>query len=195
MAKLSDKITAARKAYIPEGAQKIALKDGRAVFYLFKDAAGRPCVRGFAGRAAKPKWRFYFPTVERRTDWLNRVVSDLAAVGALKERQKAEARRPHALTAGDILSCSWGYEQTNVDFYVVKAVPSPQFVILQQIAAPLVEQSGHMQGKRVPDPEQTKGAEFRRRVDMSGGTASVKISSFEYARMWDGKPQNVSWYA
>ena len=122
-------------------------------------------------------------------------MTDLAAVGALKARQRADTRRPHALTEGDILSCSWGYEQTNVDFYVVVSVPSPQFVTLRQIAAPLIEQTGHMQGTRVPDPDMRKGKELRRHVDMSGGTASVKISSYEYARMWDGKPQHVSWYA
>ena len=46
MANLSDKITTTRQTYIPQGSQKIALKDGSAVLYLFTGTAGRPCVRG-----------------------------------------------------------------------------------------------------------------------------------------------------
>ena len=39
-----------------------------------------------------------------------------------KQKYKEERIKPHSLKVGDILYCSWGYDQTNVDYFKVSEV-------------------------------------------------------------------------
>ena len=89
-----------------------------------------------------------------------------------------------------ILTSSWGYEQTNVDFYLVVDVKG-QTVTLQQIGLKTIEHElNGMSGKVLPDTSKKIGHPFRKRVTPYG----VK---FEYAtaRPFDGAAKYCSWYA
>lgn len=99
-----------------------------------------------------------------------------------------------ALVAGTILASSWGYDQTNVDFYRVEKVKG-DWVTLQQIASH--EEGDGWTGKVVPaDPQKPIDEPFRRKIGpLSCGELMIRISSYEYARPWNGKPKAVSHYA
>lgn len=99
------------------------------------------------------------------------------------------------LSVGAILASSWGYDQTNADFYRVDKVKNG-WVTLQQIASD--ETGDGWTGKVVPaEPQKLIDQPFRRKIGQPNydGEPYIRISSYEYARPWDGRPKNVSHYA
>ena len=104
------------------------------------------------------------------------------------------------LVAGAILASSWGYDQTNVDFYRVDKVKG-DWATLQQIAANEAsddtEDRVTMTGRVVPaEPQKPIGEPFRRKIgEPYNGEPFLRISSYEFARPWNGKPKFVSHYA
>jgi hypothetical protein len=99
------------------------------------------------------------------------------------------------LKIGDILESSWGYDQTNVDFYqVVKSTAST--VTLRKINAKTVAGDGWT-GKVTPIKDDFDDAEpLRRKVkDGWNGEPYVKVKSYAMAHRWDGKPVNYTAYA
>jgi hypothetical protein len=99
-----------------------------------------------------------------------------------------------ALLVGAILASSWGYDQTNVDFYRVEKVQNG-WATLQQIASQ--ETGDGWTGKVVPaEPHRLIDQPFRRKIGGNfDGEPYLRISSYEYARPWDGRPKSVSHYA
>ncbi|MCH9730656.1 MAG: hypothetical protein K0U84_13445 [Actinomycetia bacterium] len=81
------------------------------------------------------------------------------------------------LSVGDVLRCSWGYEQTNVDFYEVTRLAGKLSADLRPIAQTR-ESTGDMTGYASPEPGNYTGPAFRRRVNDD----SVRISSYSFAR-------------
>lgn len=98
-----------------------------------------------------------------------------------------------SIQIGTIVYNTWGYEQTNVDFYeVVKS--SRCFVWLQQLSADKTETLS-MQGTTAPVPG-----------TRAGKISKHKVSSFDRSRVaikfehgtgtiWDGEPKRFSSYA
>lgn len=192
-------LTDVRKKYVPKGALKICRKGIAAEVYIFNDSKGRPSAMAFKGRAKKPTLYHYYKDVAGReariTDWLE----GLAQAEAIKVERRQQRNAPHTLGAGTILSCSWGYDQTNVQWFKVVGTAGRNTVELVEIAGETTneDKSGYssMSSHVVPVPEQTKGQPAKYRVDMAGGAPSVKIHSFALAYVWDGKPKYCSWYA
>jgi len=84
---------------------------------------------------------------------------------------------------GDILDSTWGYEQTNVDFYEVVDA-TEKTVILQKIGSKEERRKEWGHYDAMPDTKQKVGKPFRRKAD---GTW-VSINSYAGARKWKGKP-------
>ena len=89
---------------------------------------------------------------------------------------------------GDILSSSWGYDQTNVDFYEVRKVMG-SMIVLQKVENKIVRDSGSMVYV-VPVLGQHKGATIRRKFGprWNGEGYNVNISSYAIASKWNGTP-------
>jgi hypothetical protein len=99
-------------------------------------------------------------------------------------------------TVGQILSSSWGYEQTNVDFYQVIKVSASQ-VTIKEIHSEHVSEDGFMTGKVMPLPNVFKEEEkeIRRKFrSYSKDNYSVSVTSYKYASLWNGKPERYSSY-
>lgn len=89
------------------------------------------------------------------------------------------------LTVGTILCSTWGYDQTNVDFYEV-VTATPRTVQLRKIAKHRVE-AGHMSYSVQPLAGQFTGEPFRRKVHDYSGRPSVEINGYANAYGWTGK--------
>ena len=183
-----------REFYIPKGARKVAAKDGSATFYLYESDA-RPCAVAFVGKAQKPTWRHWFRSAAARE---KKIADTIAAEQAHKARvaaRRAEANKPHAWEVGLILSSSWGYEQTNVNFFEVVAVVGKCFVDVEEIGSQTAtdahEGYSSMSSKVVPDPEVRTGKITRCKVSRG----SIKSPVYGYASPWDGRAKYCSWYA
>ena len=97
---------------------------------------------------------------------------------------------------GSILMSSWGYDQTNVDFYKVKR-RTRRSVWLVEIGSELVEGSGgFMSGKVTAVPERETGKTFMKRIRVvDDEEVSVSIESYANAYPWNGRECSCSWYA
>lgn len=104
--------------------------------------------------------------------------------------------KPTGLAAGDVLVSSWGYDQTNVDFYkVVGPAPIGKFATLVKVGQTYVS-GDHWVGKVVAAPDAVIGRPFKKKVKASPyHGACVKIASYAHATPWDGKPQSQTGYA
>ena len=117
---------------------------------------------------------------------------------AKKRAQRKKEITPEAdrtIVEGVILTCSWGYEQTNIDFYkVLKRTDTMATIVEIGYASKTCD--GYMQGEVMPDPENVTGQPMRRKVSMSGGKdRGLSPQSFSWARVWDGKPKHYTAYA
>ena len=183
-----------RQAYIPAGAVKMTPKTGGAEFWLYDDKLGRPCCRCFIGKAQKPTWALFFKTPAQRMQRIEQQVKSLQARAEIKAKRRAEMNAPHRWEAGLIVCASWGYEQTNVNFYEVVEVIGSTMVKLEKIGAAFATDdhgASSMAGYVVPDRKIRTGEFVRCKV--SNGAA--KVSSYSRAHPWDGRRKYCSWYA
>jgi len=141
-----------RDFYIPEGA-RLTHSDGAGnAVYFWTNAAGQPCALGFQGKAAKPSFRYRFPSETRRAAYATQFMDRRAEIE--RERQAERAARAafvHDVKVGDIFKSSWGYDQTNVDYYQVVKLCGKSMAEVREIAQDQ-EETGFMSGWCVPHP-------------------------------------------
>ena len=103
----------------------------------------------------------------------------------LEEQKRKEEERKNFVNpykVGDILYSSWGYDQTNIDFYKVTAVTG-QSIRIVQVADKVVE--SRTQDDMVVPTDNVIGQPMLKKVDAKG---YVKINSFTVASKWNGRP-------
>tara|TARA_Y100000310_G_scaffold345581_1_gene466894 strand:- start:4669 stop:5247 length:579 start_codon:yes stop_codon:yes gene_type:complete len=156
----------------------------------------RPCLKVWVGKQKNPKMNYYFRSEERRNQAIKSAKDGADTRQEYKQKRKAERKafKPD-IKIGDIYYSSWGYEQTNIDFYQVIEIKGKATVVLKEIAQDTVEGSNYSHGmaceviavkdKFLNDKTITK------RVSQYG----ISLTSYSSARKWDGKPQYKSWYA
>jgi len=138
----------------------------------------------FAGKSTKPLWHLRF---RDRAQLDKKIEAEVASRSAIvSEKQKRQQQRSefqHTLEVGDILYSSWGYDQTNADFYQVVEVMGKS-VKIREIAAKHVGEDSAVAvvGKFVGPP-------LLKRVAQGN---SVRLNSYSSAYPWDGKPKYVT---
>lgn len=153
-------------------------KNAYAVYFYNHARSGKPVACGFRAKRLKYDFAYVFKDDEERQEWCQSWCRKLEALTAEKAARKAEQRaKPHGLQVGDILKSSWGYDQTNIDYYQVTQVVGVHTVVIREIAAH-TEENGFMSGDCVPVLGAFIGGELRRRVSPAGG---VKINSVSVA--------------
>ena len=107
---------------------------------------------------------------------------------AKKAREKAEAE---TVKVGDVFVASWGWEQTNVDCYLVTEKKGVT-VTLQPIGTTVIRDNSWASDYVRPDVNHILDEEpIKKRLIGK----RVKFSSFKYAVLDDGKDYYRSWYA
>jgi len=188
-----------RQDFVPTGAILIQPNDVNAEVYFYDDTKGRPCARVFKGRSIKPTLRCYYPSTESRDQNVERFLETVRNEQTAAQERNKERSKPHNLNVGDVLVSSWGWEQTNVDFYKVVTVVSKRTVEVVRIGTVEAEdeetKSLAMQGKKLPDDSTSTSRPSRHRVDMGNGEACITVGYRQFARPWNGKPVFYSSYA
>lgn len=104
------------------------------------------------------------------------------------------------IKAGDILEDSWGYEQTNVEFYLVTKILSPCRVEIVELGHRQVTVESSMSETVVPDLERRIGEPLKKTVaqgtlERAKGKWHIKINDSVSLTPWDGQPCfQSSWY-
>ena len=97
------------------------------------------------------------------------------------------------LNVGTIMVSTWGYDQTNVDFYrVTRSTASSLW--LEPVGQEVTEVGAFMSEYVVPTSKAT-GPVFRRKARTFMGTTGVSLDSYASARVWEGKPVLQTHYA
>ncbi|MEW6881436.1 hypothetical protein QEV13_08410 [Trueperella pyogenes] len=106
------------------------------------------------------------------------------------DARQLTAQRPTAesrIGVGTIFVSSWGWEQTNVDFYIVTKATA-KMVTLLPIGKRVHETLTWASETVTPDPDNILGDPIRRKIHTYAGHPSVSINQCEEASIWSGEP-------
>lgn len=151
-------------------------------------------------------FNYYFATEQRREEFLSSYLAKEIESSKRKEVAKQERKVKNAtlqasdyFKVGEIVVNTWGYEQTNVEFYQIKKVLNKTLVV-QEIYQD-VDGGYYPHGMAcnvVPDINNfTEKKEFKLRLKMVNWTNEPIIcnpANYYYFHKWDGRPQYNSWY-
>lgn len=169
-----------REFYIPKNATQINTGKSDAVVYI----DGLIAI-GFHGKKAKYDWYLRFRTEERRNEYIQEFIQGRIDHKVRMIQRKKDRQRNHTLKPGQILVSSWGYDQTNVDYYQVLST-TDRTVIIQKIAGSITDSTmtaDYLMPKKgafIDEPPMKKIVDARNN--------SVKIESFAWAYPWGGTP-------
>lgn len=154
-------------------------------------------------RAKKPRYLGSFSSeTERETavrGWFERA----RQVEATKQEHYAERREvrqaeranaERAFEVGDVIYNSWGYEQTNVDFYLIIA-RTDHYVTLQPIGDIVTNSPQWAVDYVIPNPDKHTGEPERHKINVWRGKEQSISFKYGAGRKWDGDPVRSSSYA
>ena len=172
-----------KKALIAEG--KAVIEQGL-VIHRHQTLAGKPAATIWTVKSSKPLSNYYFPTVEQMEKHIQEMTSRIKAhtdmINKRKDERKATPEKLASLKVGDIYQSSWGYDQTNQEFWKVLEIRG-QIVILGEMGHKVVNSSI---GSDLVIPEGLTGKNVRRRIQFYNGNPYFKINSCFGVTPWDG---------
>lgn len=177
----------ARRLYIPKAAQIIHADPARGIeVHGYTTPRGLVAAVAFHGKRGKPDWHYSYKTPEalarKVKEWLDGIAQ---WQGAVADR-RAKANAPHTLQVGDVLRSSWGYDQTNIDYYQITKLIGRSHVEIRPIRQ--ISTAGGWTGKCAPDVGNFAGEPMRKKVNAAQN--GVRIESYAFARKIE--PQMVA---
>lgn len=183
-------ITLSRSDYIPDDSVKVDSEGTDAEIYYTTSNSGYPAMVAFSGRKSKPTLDYYYRSEEARDERKDAFIKSRRNHAEAKNRRAEKDKVPHDYKVGDILSSSWGWEQTNINFYQVTEIVGPRTIKVREIYQDRTH-DGYMTGTTIPVKDRFKGDEFKRRVTRG----SIKVNDCYSASRWSGSPCEWSSYA
>ena len=163
-------------------------------------------------RKEKIQNRFVFKTIEEAADYLDKAIQSIEKriQSELERKQQRDAINKSIVASehfkvGDIIVNTWGYEQTNVNFYQVTEVKNKMITVVS-IYGKRVENSEQANGMAcdvVPDKDNfiPEDASFYQKYNLrlkpvyNNNIFICNRDSYFDMHKWDGRPQYNSWYA
>jgi hypothetical protein len=150
--------------------------------------------RMYVGRSKKPSWAYKFRNEEHMTNYINQqianVESHFAQKAIWKEERKAKTEElKNQIKVGSIFCYSWGWEQTNIDFYQVTEIKGNKLTI-REIGMRSVDEVSSMADHVVPVPNHFVGQPESVRLNSYGsinrscGTANLTDTTSKHYRSW-----------
>lgn len=180
--------------------------------YLYKSGSESIEAPQFTPRAIDDKEQapaiigHYLPELDGRNVWKAGYYWEEDPRYTIKKGQKLNSKRTakpaevlpaehRTIVPGAILYCSWGYDQTNIDYYLVTKRTNA-FATIVQIGYKTHIETDYLQGTCTPDPEKITGKPIRRKVQVSNGREiGLFPQSFSWAKLWSGNPDHWTAYA
>jgi len=138
---------------------------------------GEKLALAFSGKGARPRWFIRFHSTESmRAEmdlFFSNVASSLNQAADRKAEDLAKKVASGPLAPGTFLQGSWGWEQTQQEFYIVLEAKGSSAVI-QRLAEVDVEQVSSMSGYVKPDMESRLGEPVKVRCVFAHGTWHIK---------------------
>jgi hypothetical protein len=174
--------------YIPKGATPVLEHENGSALYTY-ELAGKPLYIAFWGTSAKAYAHYSCRSIEARNAAIWQFREKVEASLNFRNEQKAARKTGHTLKVGDILNTSWGYDQTNVDFFVVTRISAARVWVRRIVKE--YEETGFMSGQSWPAmPIQMVGEESMHVAH--GSSCSIKG---HHASLSEGRTHYESSYA
>jgi hypothetical protein len=107
------------------------------------------------------------------------------------DRKRRQIRIEGQFQPGIILHGSWGYEQTNCEFYEVISRPSPLTAVIRKVASRIERETGPMAAMMSPVPGEYVGEEVKKKI----GPWGIAFEHFTLDPVEPGRSYYASWYA
>lgn len=183
--------------WIPENSQELRPSDApEHVVYLYTTKQGKPAAIAYQGRKNKSILHNVYRDEAQRLDHINQQRGWWASDYKAHQEFKAKKNAPSELQAGDIVYVTWGWEQTNVDFYeILSLTPSGKSARIQHIKTHARESSPQaMAGDATPILGAYEDIPETRRTVGKFGVLTEFSKYGGPAEKWDGNPVGCSWY-
>lgn len=140
----------AKSRYIEPGSTKVRDKLSDAIAYLYASPkSGRPGAQVFFGKQSRPVlWANYKDAASRDKAVAQMFESRQRHAASIKNYRDERNAYVNDYRVGDVLYTSWGYDQTNVEFFEVTGIKG-RMVTLREIGEKQID-TGPMQGRVVP---------------------------------------------
>lgn len=150
---------------------RVDAKDLSCVVYLGTNKNGFPTAIGYRGRRSKPTFAHAFENVEQRAKYVQEFFkSNYKGTKVFKRSLEVD---------DDVLVSSWGYDQTNVDYYKVIELVGKSSVKVVEIGSVKEYDRNGDSGTCYPVVDKIIGSPFKKR---DGGDGSIRINSYSWAR-------------
>lgn len=123
--------------------------------WLYERPPGTPLAMVFGGKRSKPDWHQKFGTAERRERAIANYLDGERARVASQAERRAKLNAPHEFEPGQLFVESWGYDQTNIDFYKLEKTRGKTMGYIVPIGSKTVSSKPPCE-RVVPDPERVR---------------------------------------
>jgi hypothetical protein len=138
-----------RAAMTPKNAVKDARSNELGEVYVYTAAEALYAV-AFRGTAGRPSWHYRFRTEAQREKSIADFLATLQGWAEYKSERRAAVKAfQHDVKVGDVFRSSWGYDQTNIDYYQVVRLIGKHMAEVRAIQQE-VQETAWAQGECVP---------------------------------------------
>lgn len=188
-----------RTFYLPTSNPTLAQEEHQdldATVYRYQ-RSGKLLALGFIAKQSKPAFHFSFRSDAQREEHIAKFLLARASSIAFKATQAAERKAfVPSLKVGDVLRCSWGYDQTNVDFYEVVGVSGKSVIIREIAQTKKSTYAGGFAGQCLPVPGEYVGEPMRKIVTRGNGVNITSYSSaYPLEKLESGEYRPSHWSA
>lgn len=153
----------------------------------------------------KIEFNYYFSNEERAIEYVNEFINKIEILEKRKQESKIkkkaaqeEGLKSELVKPGTIFYQSWGYEQTNINFYQVIAIKG-RTAIFREIASEEVPGSMYSHGMACqvrPVKDSFKGDEFKKLIVFAEFGVYVNFNSYSNLSIYENGKDGIykSWY-
>jgi hypothetical protein len=171
-------------------------------FTIYRQAAGgivyaapdKMRAIAYRGTAMRHEWHYRFRSLSEFEQTCDGFFESLKAHEEFKQKRANDRKNFEVkIKVGDIIDTSWGYDQTNVEFFQVVHI-SGKLATVREIAQHETEQTGPFSSRveAVRDQFLTDSKEIRCRIQFPGDSMNIEGHG---GSLWDGHPVHSSWGA
>ena len=120
--------------FFPNNSERQTFSDVKAEAGIYRNAKNQICAIAYSGRKCKPDFKYRFTSTDEALKYINNWIMELEQHQAYISKRREEHKKAlGVIQVGDIFYSSWGYDQTNIDFFQVIEVVGKKTVKLREI--------------------------------------------------------------
>ena len=164
------------------------LADGAVHVIRFVNRDKKPALIVYLNNSKMRHEGYYYQTEERREEVIEGYLK--RAEGRKKYKAEKAARPIVSYEVGDIVYTSWGYEQTNLDFYQVVETRGKATVIVRPIGSKTIEVTSWCSESRSPVKDAFLG---EKEITCRSGVYGVKVDGEHASKTTVDGIHHCSW--